>query len=141
HILCILTERTLQRLHDRITTYDCNGRLIGFVDVKQHWIHCTLRHEDNLHPLEISTRRPVDDEVRRFIHNFAIGRSPTYVHDEANIRFPAAMLTYAQVYYWYKQSLERYYRCEDNALHSAQRLLQMHEVNNFGQVNRGRGKE
>ncbi|ORX52281.1 hypothetical protein DM01DRAFT_264746, partial [Hesseltinella vesiculosa] len=96
-------------------TYDCNGRLIGFVDVQQHWIHCTLCHEDNLHPLEISTRRPVDNEVRRFIHNFAIGRSPTTVHDEANIRFPATMLTYAQVYYWYKQSLERYYRCEDNA--------------------------
>ncbi|ORX61601.1 hypothetical protein DM01DRAFT_355949 [Hesseltinella vesiculosa] len=32
------------------------------------------------------------------------------------------------------QSLERYYRCEDNALRSANRLLQLYEANNFGQL-------
>ncbi|ORX58895.1 hypothetical protein DM01DRAFT_1371910 [Hesseltinella vesiculosa] len=37
-----IPERTLQRLHDRMTIYDCNGRLIGFVDVRQHWIHLHL---------------------------------------------------------------------------------------------------
>ncbi|ORX61367.1 hypothetical protein DM01DRAFT_1331974 [Hesseltinella vesiculosa] len=116
-------ERELQRLHDRITTADCNGRLIGF-------IHCTIHHDDNNHPLGASLRGSVNGQIRRFIHDVAPHRTPIDVYNEAS------------TYYWYNQSLERYYRSEDNALQSAQRLIRLHEAdNNFGQVKKKRERD
>ncbi|ORX50438.1 hypothetical protein DM01DRAFT_1337625 [Hesseltinella vesiculosa] len=47
-------ESELQRLHDRIMTADCYGRLIGFVDEQQRWVHCKLHHDVNNHSLDTS---------------------------------------------------------------------------------------
>ncbi|ORX63045.1 hypothetical protein DM01DRAFT_1010853 [Hesseltinella vesiculosa] len=52
-------------------TADCNGRLIGFVDEQQRWIHCTLHHDESNHPLDTSLCGSVDGQVRRFIHELA----------------------------------------------------------------------
>ncbi|ORX44761.1 hypothetical protein DM01DRAFT_1378334 [Hesseltinella vesiculosa] len=128
-------ESELQRLHDRIMTADCNGRLIGFVDEQQRWIHCTLHHDDNSHPLDTPLRGSVDGQIRRAIHNLAPHRSPVDVYDEISRVYSVPALTYTQTYYWYNQALERYYRSEDNALRSALHLIRLHGTdNNFGQL-------
>ncbi|ORX45503.1 hypothetical protein DM01DRAFT_1349384 [Hesseltinella vesiculosa] len=92
-------QSELQRLHDRIMTADCNGRLIGFVDEQQRWVHCTLHHDDNNQPLDTSLRGSIDGQVRRFVHDLAPHRSPIDVCKEVSSVFPAPAWKYAQTYY------------------------------------------
>ncbi|ORX56955.1 hypothetical protein DM01DRAFT_1382350 [Hesseltinella vesiculosa] len=97
-----MTPEKRRRQDERVATFDCKGRLIGFVDVDQRWLHCTLHHDEPDHPADTTRRVTVDDAIRQFILGLSPALNPKKAYDVVRHQFPDALVTYSQVYYWHK---------------------------------------
>ncbi|CAO3591166.1 unnamed protein product [Absidia cylindrospora] len=127
------SENERQRRRLRLTTYECNGSVVGNIDRQQNWIHVKVVHTNHSHPIE-QDNSVVPEAVKDFIRRLALTTTCADLYRRVCDEFGVAT-TRAQVYYWREEAIKPLYRLNEDQMLSSRLLIQQRVNRGFEEVN------
>ncbi|KAI8093392.1 uncharacterized protein BX664DRAFT_106363 [Halteromyces radiatus] len=130
-----LPEELQQRLTCRMNTYNCKGKVTGFFDREQLWVHVTYNHRLQHQCSVFTERNETPLAIREYIERHALNLDSAHLFRNIRQEFGGApMITQAQVYKWYHHYLRQHYEHHDDQFISARILIQQNNNNGFEEV-------
>ena len=103
--------------------YSCNGRIEGSIDRNERLARVSIQHDmPHEPPRPESVETPT--HIRQFIHDLAPRQDAREVYHSVRREFPDDLLiTQAQIYYWWRESVRRLYQMDNDELISSRMLI------------------